>query len=251
MDLANTTVYSVIVPVYNTSRSLLELQRRLDFVFNRDIKQPYELLWVDDGSTNYSTWPTIEELVADYENNFGIQLDGNFGQHAALICGITHAKGRFIITMDDDLQHAPEDIPVLIQSQEHDVVIGQFAKRKHSLVRNIGSYVKSFFDRIVSGKPKGLRVSTFCLFRRAIAEKILAQARVPLPLFSTMMFRSTSDIIGVDVSHSIRKEGKSGYTINKLLTLFVKMFVRQSKSTVVRPSVFIVKQRIHQPQNIN
>ena len=251
MKLLNTPLYSVVVPVFNSSGTLLELQQRLGQVFSQYIQKPYEVIWVDDGSSNPATWTRIEEMVADHDYNSGIQLNGNFGQHAALMCGIIHAKGSYIITIDDDLQHAPEDIPILIKYQEHDVVMGQFVKRKHGTIRNMGSFAKSFFDWLISGKPKGLRVSTFCLIQRPVIDKMVTRVQAPLPLFSTILFKATRDIVGVQVSHSTRKEGKSGYTFHKLVKLFARMFARQSLLSKQSQPVFQVKQRIHQLQNIN
>ena len=251
MEQAASIQYSIVVPIYNTSKVLVELQQRIEQVLLFQIKQSYEIILVDDGSSNPATWPAIENLVRNRKHISAIRLTRNFGQHAALLCGMANAKGAYLITMDDDLQHSPEDIPTLISHKEHDMVMGQFRKKNHAPVRNLGSKIKSCFDRIISGKPRKLRVSTFCLIRRNIAERILAIVRTPLPLFSSLAFQATRDVVGVPVSHSPRQEGKSGYSFISLIKLFGRLFIsnsrfiflqrkegRQQKPYLVRQQIF-------------
>lgn len=229
MELSASIQYSIIIPVYNSTQVLVELQQKIDYIFSVQINQSYEIILVDDGSSNPGTWPCIEKLVQNNEHISAISLTRNFGQHAALLCGMAHAKGAYVITMDDDLQHSPEDIPALIRLQEHDVVMGQFHQKKHSLLRNLASGIKAYFDRVISGKPRNLRVSTFCLIRRSIAEQMLAIIQTPHPLFSSLIFQVTLDVVGVPVSHSPRQEGKSGYSFIRLIKLFGRLFMNNSK----------------------
>lgn len=229
MERSASIQYSIIIPVFNTTQVLVELQQKIEYVFSVQINQSYEIIMVDDGSSNPGTWPGIVKLVQDKEHISAISLTRNFGQHAALLCGMAHATGVYLITMDDDLQHAPEDIPELIRLQEHDVVMGQFHQKKHALFRNLASRIKAYFDRVISGKPRNLRVSTFCLIRRSIAEQMLAIAHTPHPLFSSLIFQVTRDVVGVPVSHSSRKEGKSGYSFISLIKLFARLFMNNSK----------------------
>jgi len=229
MEQPASVQYSIVVPVYNTTNVLLELQQKIEQVFSTLVKQSYEIIFVDDGSSNPATWSSIENLVGNKKHISAIRLAGNFGQHSALLCGMAHAKGAYLITMDDDLQHAPEDIPTLISKQEHDIVMGQFDQKKHSPARNMGSNIKAYFDRVISGKHQHLRISTFCLIRRSIAERMLEIAQTPFPLFSSLVFKSTSDVVGVTVSHSPRQEGKSGYSFISLLRLFSRVFINNPK----------------------
>ncbi|GJM34819.1 MAG: glycosyl transferase [Saprospiraceae bacterium] len=224
-----TIQYSIVIPVYNTTQVLHELQQRIEQVFTTHIRQPYEIVLVDDASPNPETWPIVENLVQQHSNISAIRLTRNFGQHAAILCGLAHAKGAHILTMDDDLQHAPEDILILIGQQEHDVVIGQLLLKKHSWARNLFSRMKAWFDRALSGKPRDLRVSTFCLIRRSTVEQMLTMAHIPYPLLSSLIFYVTKDVVGVPVSHSLRREGKSGYSLTTLIRLFSRLLVNNSK----------------------
>ncbi len=220
--------FSIIIPVYNTTEVLRELSKRIEQVFTVRIGQSYEIIFIDDGSPNAATWPIVEDLVRKGQYIRAIQLTRNFGQHSAILCGLTLAKGKYLITMDDDLQHAPEDIPTLIALNKHDVVIGQFLQKKHSLSRNISSSFKSYFDQLLSGKPRNLRMTTFCLIQSNIARKMVSIGHTPYPLLSSLIFSTTKDVVGVPVSHSTRREGKSGYSLLKLMRLFGRLLLNNT-----------------------
>ena len=115
--------YSIVIPVYNSDESLTEIVARLDYVFLSLLHESFEVVLFDDCSPNPSSCITIQRFVAAHKNIIGIRLYRNFGKAGAQICGFEHASGEFIITMDDDLQHQPEDIPLLISMQHHDVVM--------------------------------------------------------------------------------------------------------------------------------
>ena len=109
------SLYSVVVPVYNSEHTLTELYTRLEKVFRETVQEPFELILVDDGSKDRS-YQIMEKLRQKDPRVKIIQMARNFGQHPALLCGFSHAEGDFIITMDDDLQHPPEEIPKLINT---------------------------------------------------------------------------------------------------------------------------------------
>ena len=128
------SLYSVVVPVYNSEHTLTELYTRLDKSSVKPCKEPFELILVDDGSKDCS-YQIMEELRQKDPRVKIIQMARNFGQHPALLCGFSHAEGDFIITMDDDLQHPPEEIPKLINTirerDDVDVIIASYEGRKH------------------------------------------------------------------------------------------------------------------------
>ena len=243
-------VYSIVIPVYNSNEVLVELCQRIENVFMETLKQSFEIILVDDGSANSLTWPRIEDLVNNSENICGIQLTKNFGQHAALICGMTYAKGKYIVTMDDDLQQLPEDICKFIPLADHDVVMGQFKRKRHSSLRNFGSYVKSYFDYTISGKPKGIRVSSYCLIHKKVAETVVREMQYPLPLFSASLFKATRDIVGVEVGHNKRRQGNSGYTLLKLARMFTRVFYKPGIKHVDSFVPFSVRTTLYKHQNL-
>ena len=106
------SLYSVVVPVYNSDHMLEELYTRVSQVFDTVIREDFELILVDDGSKDHS-YEVMKKLRGRDRRVKIIQMARNFGQHPALLCGFAHARGDFIITMDDDLQHPPEEIPKL------------------------------------------------------------------------------------------------------------------------------------------
>ena len=123
--------YSIVVPVYDSTESLSELVERIDKVFALHVNALYELILVDDGSPNPQTWPIMEQLADRFASVRSIQLTRNFGKAGAVLCGFEQSRGDWLILMDDDLQHPPEDIVLLVANKGHDVVVAQFRERKH------------------------------------------------------------------------------------------------------------------------
>lgn len=221
---------SVVVPVYNSGR-LEELADRLSAVFE-EAGIPHELILVDDGSPEPQTWRSAERLARERHHVSAIQLTRNFGQQAATLCGLQAARGAFVITMDDDLQHLPEDIPRFLELRDWDIVIGQFPRRRHSLFRRITSRVKALFDRIIVGNPKSIRLSPFRMLSQTVVEGMLA-IRTPHPFIPALMLHVSQRIVGVEVRHGARSEGRSGYTLRKLVHVFGDLLINNS-SLVLR-----------------
>ena len=146
-------MYSVVVPVYNTTDTLKELVDRLDNVFTSVVQETFEIILIDDASPNPGTWKVMEQLAEQYHRVKIIQLRRNFGKAGAVLCGFDQAQGEYIFTLDDDLQHFPEDIPKFIDQREHDVVMGAYIRKNHPLLKRITSHIKGWFDWKVAGKP--------------------------------------------------------------------------------------------------
>lgn len=221
---------SIVVPVYN-STVLAELADRVEAVF-RGRPEDFELIFVDDASPDRRVWPELERLARERMGVRVLQLTRNFGQPAATLCGLREARGDWVVTMDDDLQHRPEDLPALLAGRAHDIVIGQFPRREHGLVKRVGSRVKGVFDRVILRKPRGIRLSSFRLLSRTVVDGVLA-IRTPYPFLPALMFYVSRDVAGVEVRHERRREGKSGYTLWKLIALFSNLLISNS-SLVLR-----------------
>src|SRR6266567_3161592 len=145
---------SIVVPVYD-SPSCEALTEGIEAVF-RTLPDEYEIILVDDGSPDARVWPALERLAREHEHVRCLQLTRNFGQQAATLCGLREARGDVMITLDDDLQHDPADIPLLLGGADHDIVIAQFETKEHGFFRRVASRVKGVFDEIVIEKPKHL-----------------------------------------------------------------------------------------------
>lgn len=222
---------SIVVPVYN-STVLDELTGRIEAVFRDRPGDAYEIILVDDFSPRPGVWPALERLAREREAVRAVQLTRNFGQQAATLCGLAEARGDVVITLDDDLQHSPEDIPRFLDLAGWDIVIGQFARREHGLFRRLSSRVKGFFDRVLIGKPGDIRLTSFRMLSRTVVDGVLS-IRTPHPFLPALMFHVSKNVTGVEVAHNPRREGRSGYTVRKLVRVFSNLLISNS-SLVLR-----------------
>jgi dolichol-phosphate mannosyltransferase/undecaprenyl-phosphate 4-deoxy-4-formamido-L-arabinose transferase len=216
---------TVVIPVYN-SPVLEELAARIAAVF-AGRGEDYEIVFVDDGSTVAETWPTLDRLAAANRHVRAIQLTRNFGQQAATLCGLSESRGDVVITMDDDLQHAPEDIPRLLACQDYDIVIGLLGRRQHGALRRLASWTKAAFDSVLIGKPRGIRLSSFRMLSRSVVDGMIRLATTD-PFLPALMFRVSRNAAAVPVSHHPRRAGRSGYTLPKLLRIFRSLLLSRS-----------------------
>lgn len=212
------SLYSVVVPVYNSEHTLYELYERVSKVFDETLHEEFEMILVDDGSEDHS-YEVMEELH-DKDNRVKIiQQARNFGQHPALLCGFKYVKGDFIITMDDDLQHPPEEIPKLVkvmnERDDVDVIIAKYEGRQHNIIRRMGTWVSVYATSKMLKKPRNLEITSFRLIRRFIVDAIV-KMDVHLPQIGNLLVQTSNRIINVPVHHDARKYGKSGYSFKRL-----------------------------------
>lgn len=212
------SLYSIVVPVYNSEHTLEELHARLKAVFENTIKEDFELILVDDSSRDNS-FAVMEKLHAEDSRVKIIQLAKNFGQHPALLCGFSYVKGDFVITMDDDLQHRPEELPKMINTLKErddvDVIIARYANRKHNLIRKIGTRISVYATSKMLKKDPNLEITSYRLMRRFIVDAILS-TNTHLPQIGNLLVQTSNRIINVDVQHDSRKFGQSNYTFKHL-----------------------------------
>ena len=213
------SLYSVVVPVYNSEHTLGELYTRLEKVFRETLKEDFELILVDDGSKDRSYEIMTELREKDHRVRI-IQMARNFGQHPALLCGFAHAKGEFIVTMDDDLQHQPEELPKMInvmnERDDVDVIIASYEGRKHNLIRKLGTKLSVWATSKMLGKDPNLQITSYRLIRRFLVEAML-KTNTYLPQIGNLLVLSSNRIINVPVQHAARAYGKSGYSFRRLV----------------------------------
>jgi undecaprenyl-phosphate 4-deoxy-4-formamido-L-arabinose transferase len=218
---------SVVIPVFRSESVLEPLFERLTAVLDAT-ERSYEIVFVDDGSPDRS-WDVLCELRArSPERVTAIQLMRNFGQHNALMCGFAHARGHYIVTMDDDLQNPPEEVPKLLEAirkGDLDVVYGQYDKKQHHQGRNLGSKVVNAFFRLVFRSRA--TITSFRIIRRDVLESILSYD-LNFTLVDGLLAWNTRRIGTVPVEHHPRQEGGSGYSLGKLLTLALNLFTNFS-----------------------
>lgn len=219
--------YSVVIPVYNSEKSLEELSRGLESVFS-EMGQSYELIFVDDGSRDQS-WKVLQTLREQRpEETRIIRLAGNSGQHHATLCGLSFASGERILTIDDDLQHPPEEIKKLHAAFDEsgaDLVYGTFRNKRHSRWRNAGSRMLKRSARWL--KRSAGDGSSFRLIRRHLVRQVLEHPR-PLLFLDERFQTLTQNIAFAGVEHHPRKYGASGYTPQKLFRLMVTILLSTS-----------------------
>jgi dolichol-phosphate mannosyltransferase/undecaprenyl-phosphate 4-deoxy-4-formamido-L-arabinose transferase len=207
---------SVVVPTYKGARSLDDLVRRTEAFF-AERKLRGEIILVNDSSPD-DTWSVIESLTRVHQSVVGIDLMTNEGQALATLCGIAHARGRFVATMDDDLQQWPEDLGKLLDAlHEHpdwDAAIGSWDRDHNTMSKRFGSWMHARVDHYVHGTPRGFRHTSFRLLRRPLADA-LVEHQTRTPVLSPMVRQLSSQVYNVEVRHSAREHGGSTITLRE------------------------------------
>lgn len=183
---------------------------------------------VNDGSRDDS-WRVVEELATRHANVIGIDLMRNYGQHNALLCGLQASRGEVVLTMDDDLQHPPERIPLLLArlADGYDVVYGTPAKQQHGLLRNLASRITKRVLEGAMGAEVATRISAWRAIRRnAIAT--VAEYRDSFVSIDVLLTWGTSRFAWVVVEHEPRTIGESNYTVGKLVRHALNMLTGYS-----------------------
>ena len=207
---------SVVTPVYNGEASVGELCRRLAEVLPR-ISAQHEVILVNDGSRDRS-WETISELCSQSSVVRGLNLMRNYGQHNALLCGIRAAKYDLVVTMDDDLQHPPEEIPRLLARLEEgfDVVYGAPKAEQNGLVRALASRITRLALSAAVGRDVAKNVSAFRVFPTQLREAFAAY-QSPFVSIDVLLTWATTRFGATTVAFQPRHSGSSNYTFTKLV----------------------------------
>jgi len=207
---------SVVVPCYRSEKSLPALVERLSAVLPT-VSDEYEVILVVDGSPD-DTWPVAADLARLHDHVRGIRLARNYGQHNAIIAGVRAARYDVIITMDDDLQHPPEEIPRLLAALEDDVdvVYGVSLEEEHSFVRNAGSQLLKKGLAVGLGVSDAKKLSAFRAFRTFLRGGF-DLINGPHLSIDVALSWTTTKITSVVVRMDHRQEGESGYTMRKLV----------------------------------
>jgi undecaprenyl-phosphate 4-deoxy-4-formamido-L-arabinose transferase len=213
---------SVVVPVYRSEATLPKLVERLQPVLAA-LAGDYELVLVNDGSPDHS-WEIIEQLAARNPWVGGIRLMRNYGQHNALLCGIRAARHEIIVTMDDDLQHPPEEIPKLLAelNRGFDVVYGAPEKEQHGLWRDLASVFTKLALQSSMGAKTARLVSAFRVFRTHVRDAF-ADYHSPFVSIDVLLTWGTTRFAAMKVRHDPRPAGVSSYTVRMLITHAMNM----------------------------
>lgn len=219
-------IYSAVVPVYNAAPVLEELHQRLVKVME-SLGKPFELIFVEDAGRDRS-WEVLKKISEKDGRVTAIRLMRNFGQSSAVMCGMMQSRGEYIITIDDDLQNPPEEIPKLIKAMSEmpdtDVVMGIPKAKRHSFFRRIGSEAVGKVNSLIFKRNPSLKLSSFRIIRRGLVDHLKTFHLLGASI-DALISAVTSHIANVTVEHQERKCGKSGYTFALLIKQTLNNFM--------------------------
>ncbi len=207
---------SVVIPVYNSRAILPDLLARLEPVL-REHAERFEVILVDDNSPD-GGWEVVQELAADRPWLRGIHLMRNFGQHNALLCGIRAARHDIVVTMDDDLQHPPEELPRLLAelAKGRDVVYGAPEAEQHGFFRDLASQVTKLALQRAMGAETARNISAFRVFRLHLRDAF-ENYQSQFVSIDVLLTWGTTRFSVLRVRHDPRASGVSNYTFRKLV----------------------------------
>ncbi|MDD2720669.1 MAG: glycosyltransferase family 2 protein [Gallionella sp.] len=215
---------SIIVPVYRSEAILPKLVELIhDEMEKEGLAHDFELMLVNDCSPDNS-WQVIRSLAATRPWIKGVSLRRNFGQHNAIMAGLNHAGGEFIVLMDDDLQHPPHAIGDLMRALQegYDVCYTRYLNRQHAAWKKLGSQFNDWVATHLLGKPKGLYLSSFKGLRREIATEVIRYDG-PYAYLDGLILDVTRAITTIDIEHGARHEGEGNYNLSRSIGLWMKM----------------------------
>jgi undecaprenyl-phosphate 4-deoxy-4-formamido-L-arabinose transferase len=212
---------SIVIPAFNSQNILPNLIKSILLVLKKKIT--YEILLINDASKD-SSWEVIKFLSKKYKFVKGINLSQNFGQHNAIMAGLSQISGKYIITMDDDLQHSPFNIVDIYYEllKGYDVCYVNYVNRQHEKWKIFFSYLSNIISSFLLNKPLNIYCSSFKGFKMKVLKKIIKYKR-PNVYIDGLILNFTRNISIIDVPHYPRLEGASNYNFSKLFFLWCVM----------------------------
>ena len=215
---------SFVIPCYRSALTIRAVADEIDSAMAELPEYEHEIILVNDCSPD-NTFEVISELALQRGHITAVDLARNFGQHAALMAGMRRSSGDIIVCLDDDGQTPACEVGRLLEKLEEgfDVVYASYGSKQHSGFRNFGSRVNALMTEIMLGKPRELSLTSYFAAKRFIIDEMLRYENC-FPYVMGLVLRSTKNICNVPVTHRKREEGRSGYTMGKLLSLWMNGF---------------------------
>ncbi len=215
---------SFVIPCYRSAKTIGAVVEEISDTMKQLPRYRYEIVLVNDCSPD-NTFAVIRSLADKNPHLTVIDLAKNFGQHAALMCGMRHAKGDCVVCLDDDGQTPANEAGKLLEKLEegYDVVYASYQDKRENGFRLLGSNINRCMTEIMLGKPKELELNSYFAARRFLVDEMLRYEHC-YPYVMGLVLRSTKRICNVPVQHREREEGHSGYTVAKLMGLWMNGF---------------------------
>lgn len=213
---------SFVIPCYRSASTLGEVVTEIQrTVKTRADEFDAEIILVNDGSPD-NTAGVIMDLCRTHPDIVFVNLSRNFGQHSALMAGFAQVRGELVVCLDDDGQTPAEECFKLIDKvrEGYDIVFAEYPKRKQNALRNMGSRFNAACNHFFFAQPKDLRVNSYYACQRFVVDSAL-QYPNPFPYVTGLLFQSVSRYANVPVTHRPRLEGGSGYSLKKLIALWL------------------------------
>ena len=222
-----TPALSFVIPLYYSADTLAPLVKQIEAL---EVEGGHELVLVNDGSRD-ATAGVCRELLRDARIPITfVNHARNFGEHNAVLTGYRHACGAYVVNIDDDGQNPPAEAVKLWQHAKReglDVVYGHYAQKEHSVFRNFGSWLTNRLTDWVLDKPQGFYLSSFRCVSAFVAREVAAHEG-PFPYIDGLILQVTQNVGALEVQHAERAAGQSGYTLRRLLRLWLSTFVNFS-----------------------
>ncbi len=212
---------TIVIPCYNSEKTIRKVVELTREVFAGMDGYDCEFVLVNDNSKD-GTYGEIVKLAHDYPEVKGINLMRNFGQHNALMCAMNYASGDYCIGMDDDMQTHPSQIPTIVHKMEegYDIVYGVYKKSANKAGKNFTSWLNRVTSGVLLGRPKDIHSSNFWMITRNVLDEVIKYKNYN-PYVDGIFFRCSHNIGNVEIEHHAREVGSSGYTLKKLVKLWM------------------------------
>ena len=216
---------SFVIPCYRSENTVMQVVDEIEATMKAHLEDSYEIILVNDGSPD-NVWQVIQDRTTSDNHVIGVNLTKNFGQHCALMAGYHEAAGKIIVSLDDDGQSPVNEVYALLAKVDegYDVVFASYQEQKESLFRRLGSaFAQKMTHYMLDVKEDYPKGSSFFVMKSFIREEIIRYEN-PYPYLAGLIFRTTRNICMFPMEHRERVQGRSGYTLKSLISLWTNGF---------------------------
>ncbi|MBR6400969.1 MAG: glycosyltransferase family 2 protein [Firmicutes bacterium] len=220
---------SFVIPCYRSEQTIESVAKEINDTVLSDGRYEYEMICVNDSSPD-DTISVLNRMAEKDERITVVDLARNFGQHAAIMAGFNYVTGDIVVVMDDDGQTPPNEVFKIVDklNEGYDMVSAKYPVKRESLFRRFGSWTSTVMGEILASKPKNVEINSYYAVRRFVVDEVI-KYRNPYPNVQGLIFRVTRRITDTEINHRAREVGTSGYSITKLIALWMNSFTSFSE----------------------